>query len=182
MAHTMRPHKASLSYFILSSDESSSEENGSEYSRSESESGSDSEEEGPICDEEDMEEGSASEDSYLSQRPTNNNQTHPIHKDTPPPCLDAFEGEDMFSLWKGVEGHEDFPNYMVECPFEKGDLGGFYMLNVEAHPTYKEQEDCIKEAMLNPPLTLSLLSTMSDKAKRQKLSPYEVSEGVCGGR
>ena len=178
MAHTMSAPSASLSSRLSSSEESSREDSSCEESSSE-ESESDSEEEGPIYDEEDMEEGSASEDSYLSQGPTKYNQTHsPTHtpKASPPPCLDAFEEEDMFSLWRGGDGHEDFPDHMVECPFEKEALGGFYMLNVEAHPTYKEQEDCIKEAMLNPPLNLTLLSTMSETAKRQKLSPYEVSE------
>lgn len=88
----------------------------------------------------------------------------------------------MASIWRGRASYDDFPPHMVPCPLEGEAINGYYMVDVDAHPTYKQQEDAIKEVMLNPPTTLTFLSTMTSKAKKQKLSPYEVSGGEEWGR
>lgn len=131
--------------------------------------------------EEEEEESSATSGDSFHALP-NNHQAYPhMPQGTPPPCLDAFEDEDMVSLWRGHGGDDEFPKQMIECLIEGEELYAYYSLQASAHPTYEQQEEDLKNAMKSPSLNLTTLSTMSPKAKKQKLSPYEVSRGEVGG-
>lgn len=107
----------------------------------------------------------------------------------PPPCLDAFDGVDVVSTWRGREGYEDYPKHMIECPLSEEALAMWYGLDLSAHPSFKEQLKGLKQLLKAPPTSLRLPSFMPKHVQASKVTPYQVrGVGVgasgppwCGG-